>query len=134
LKRFSTQKPTFSPFFDDAQYAGAYKSKDCDGSLTAPHKPLYLILLYREQPILHQPFRLLTTLIDIDELMTTWRYRHALMVQRMIGTKIGTGGSSGHQYLKHTVDAHRVFLDLFQSFHISYSAFGSTRIARPYQT
>ncbi|MFN3394948.1 MAG: tryptophan 2,3-dioxygenase family protein, partial [Candidatus Thermochlorobacter sp.] len=72
-----------------------------------------LILLYREQPILHQPFRLINTLIEIDELFTTWRYQHAMMVQRMIGTKIGTGGSSGHQYLKQTVDAHRIFTDFF---------------------
>lgn len=72
-----------------------------------------LIFLYREQPILHQPFRLITTLIEIDELLTTWRYQHAMMVQRMIGTKIGTGGSSGHQYLKKTVDAHRIFTDFF---------------------
>ncbi|HET9044718.1 MAG TPA: tryptophan 2,3-dioxygenase family protein, partial [Burkholderiales bacterium] len=42
-----------------------------------------------------------------------WRYRHALMVQRMIGAKIGTGGSSGQDYLRRTVEAHRVFLDFF---------------------
>ena len=58
-----------------------------------------LIHLYRDQPILHLPFRFLTLLVDVDELLATWRYRHALMVHRMIGTKIGTGGSSGHDYL-----------------------------------
>lgn len=72
-----------------------------------------LIMLYRDQPILHQPFRLLTALVDIDELLATWRYRHAIMVQRMIGSKIGTGGSSGHAYLKQTIDAHRIFADFF---------------------
>jgi tryptophan 2,3-dioxygenase len=35
------------------------------------------------------------------------------MVHRMIGSKIGTGGSSGHQYLMATVDRHRIFTDLF---------------------
>ena len=54
-----------------------------------------LIHLYRDQPILHLPFRFLTLLVDVDELLATWRYRHALMVHRMIGTKIGTGGSVG---------------------------------------
>ncbi len=72
-----------------------------------------LICLYRDQPILHQPYRLLTVLMEIDELFTIWRYRHALMVQRMIGTKIGTGGSSGHEYLKTTAENHKVFADLF---------------------
>ena len=35
------------------------------------------------------------------------------MVHRMIGTKIGTGGSSGQDYLKATVEAHRIFTDYF---------------------
>jgi tryptophan 2,3-dioxygenase len=72
-----------------------------------------LIELYRDEPILHLPFRLLTALKDMDEQWTTWRYRHALMVQRMIGNKIGTGGSSGHSYLKATTEEHKIFVDLF---------------------
>jgi tryptophan 2,3-dioxygenase len=72
-----------------------------------------LIHLYRDQPILHQPFRFLTLLVDVDERLATWRYRHALMVHRMIGTKIGTGGSSGHHYLMSTVERGKVFVDLF---------------------
>jgi tryptophan 2,3-dioxygenase len=70
------------------------------------------ISLYRDQPILAMPYRLIAALIDMDELFTSWRYRHALMVHRMIGTKIGTGGSSGYHYLKATADKHRVFMDL----------------------
>src|SRR5262245_48837440 len=54
-----------------------------------------LITLYRDEPMLHLPFRLLSALMDIDESFTSWRYRHALMVQRMIGNKLGTGGSTG---------------------------------------
>jgi tryptophan 2,3-dioxygenase len=70
------------------------------------------IFLYRDQPILMMPYRFLAALIDVDELFTTWRYRHALMVHRMIGTKIGTGGSSGYHYLKSTAENHKVFGDL----------------------
>jgi tryptophan 2,3-dioxygenase len=72
-----------------------------------------MISLYRDEPMLQTPFRLLTTLVNIDENLSLWRYRHALMVNRMIGGKIGTGGSSGQDYLKRTVDAHRIFVDLF---------------------
>ncbi|MDP6169384.1 MAG: tryptophan 2,3-dioxygenase family protein, partial [Candidatus Marinimicrobia bacterium] len=54
----------------------------------------------------------LSRLMDVDELFTTWRQRHALMVRRMIGAKIGTGGSSGHAYLKSTADRHKVFAEL----------------------
>ncbi len=71
-----------------------------------------LINLYRDEPILHGPFNFLTCLIDIDELFTTWRYRHAQMVLRMLGRKIGTGGSSGHGYLSATAEKHHIFTDL----------------------
>ena len=71
------------------------------------------INLYRDEPALHMPFRFLGHLMDIDEGLTNWRNRHALMVQRMIGRKVGTGGSSGHDYLRQTADQHRVFADLF---------------------
>lgn len=70
-----------------------------------------LISLYREEPILHLPFMLISKLIDMDELMTTWRYRHAQMVLRMLGRKIGTGGSSGHEYLMQTALKHQIFVD-----------------------
>ena len=71
-----------------------------------------LIFLYRDEPILHSPFNLLSRIMDVDELFTTWRQRHALMVRRMIGAKIGTGGSSGHAYLQATADRHKVFAEL----------------------
>jgi len=71
------------------------------------------IMLYREKPILNIPYRFLNSLMDIDECFTTWRYRHALMAHRLLGTKIGTGGSSGHQYLKRAAENNRAFKDLY---------------------
>ena len=73
-----------------------------------------LVQLYRDQPALQLPFRLLTALMDMDELFTTWRHRHALMAKRMLGSKVGTGGSSGYQYLKDAAEKHKVFQDFFQ--------------------
>ncbi len=70
------------------------------------------INLYRDEPILHQPFNLLQTLTELDENFTTWRYRHAQMVLRMLGRKIGTGGSSGYDYLHATAVKHHIFSDL----------------------
>lgn len=70
-----------------------------------------LIHLYRDEPILQLPYQLLSKLVDIDEQLTNWRYRHAQMVLRMLGQKIGTGGSSGHEYLLKTATKHQVFLD-----------------------
>ncbi len=69
------------------------------------------INLYRDEPILHLPFQFITCLMDIDNQVTNWRYRHAQMVLRMIGNKIGTGGSSGHEYLAKTASLHQIFTD-----------------------
>ena len=82
-------------------------------SLAAVQAALF-ITVYRDEPVLQLPFRLLTALMDIEETLTLWRYRHALMVRRMIGVKVGTGGSSGYDYLKQTADRHQIFGDLFQ--------------------
>ncbi|MFT4660867.1 MAG: tryptophan 2,3-dioxygenase [Patiriisocius sp.] len=71
-----------------------------------------LINLYREEPILQLPYQLLSSLVEIDELITSWRQRHVQMVMKTIGMKMGTGGSSGHSYLKKTADTHGIFGDL----------------------
>lgn len=70
------------------------------------------ITLYRDQPALQEPHRLLELLMDVDEGFTTWRYRHAQMVLRMIGRRIGTGGSAGAKYLEKSAERSRVFGDL----------------------
>ncbi len=72
-----------------------------------------LIHLYREEPILQLPYQLLSVILDIEENFTTWRYRHAQMVLRMIGRKTGTGGSSGSEYLRKTAEKHHIFSDLY---------------------
>lgn len=71
-----------------------------------------MINLYNEEPLLQFPYRFLIGLVDIDELLTTWRYRHSQMVMRMLGRKVGTGGSSGHEYLHATAVKHHIFTDL----------------------
>ena len=70
------------------------------------------IQLYRDEPILQLPHHLLMQLINVDQLFTSWRNRHRLLVFRMIGVKIGTGGSTGNAYLKKTAEKHSVFRDI----------------------
>lgn len=74
-----------------------------------------MITFYRDEPRFSQPHQLLMLLMDIDSLITKWRYNHVIMVQRMIGSQqLGTGGSSGYQYLRSTLsDRYKVFIDLF---------------------
>jgi tryptophan 2,3-dioxygenase len=52
-------------------------------------------------------------LVDIDEGIQEWRYRHVKMVERTIGHKVGTGGSSGVEYLASTL-FNPVFKDLWE--------------------
>lgn len=71
-----------------------------------------LINLYRDEPILQMPYLFINRLLEVEDLLTTWRFRHAQMVLRMLGRKTGTGGSSGHKYLRKTADEHKIFVDL----------------------
>lgn len=95
---------------------GAYDKLRTSGAWTFSRRALEAALfvnLYRDEPALQIPFRILQAVMDIDEAMTNWRTRHALMALRMIGQKVGTGGSSGHAYLSAAASKHKVFGDLF---------------------
>jgi tryptophan 2,3-dioxygenase len=50
-----------------------------------------------------EPAEVCEALIDIDEGVQEWRYRHVKMVERIIGAKTGTGGSAGSSYLRSTL-------------------------------
>jgi tryptophan 2,3-dioxygenase len=69
-----------------------------------------LIEIYRRDP---KNAELCERLVDLDEGMQEWRYRHVKMVERTIGTKHGTGGSAGAAYLRGTV-GHNLFPDLWE--------------------
>ena len=70
------------------------------------------IMLYRGYPVLQLPFQLLNNLLETDEQLSTWRYRHMGMVHRMIGMRIGTGGSTGRDYLAAALGRHYIFKEL----------------------
>lgn len=59
-----------------------------------------LIDIYNNSPVIAQFCELL---VDLDEGLQEWRYRHVKMVERTLGHKMGTGGSSGAQYLQSTL-------------------------------
>jgi tryptophan 2,3-dioxygenase len=86
-----------------------------DGRGTVPPAAMraaLFITLYRNLPIFHLPFELLNTLSEIDELLSNWRYRHFMMVRRMIGLRVGTGGTSGAGYLEGTLSQHYAFREI----------------------
>lgn len=112
IQEIEATREMFRSFFDPAKYEELRTEGRFRFSYEAVHAAL-LIKLYRNEPAFTLPFQLLTALQDIDELMATWRYRHSLMAHRMLGRKIGTGGSTGARYLKEATDKHRIFGDLF---------------------
>ncbi|XP_054929372.2 tryptophan 2,3-dioxygenase isoform X2 [Dermacentor andersoni] len=114
LSSVAKKRETFDTLFDVNKH-NALLSR---GERRLSHQAMkgaMMIFLYRDQPRFHQPYYLLTLLMDTDSLLTKWRYNHVQMVQRMIGSQqFGTGGSSGYQYLRSTLsDRYKVFLDLF---------------------
>lgn len=111
LKMIGDSDTYFQTVLDEKHHSEQVEKGELSLSYKATMAAL-LINLYRDEPILRMPYLLLTRLVEIDELFTTWRYRHAQMVMRMLGRKIGTGGSSGHKYLKDTAEKHTIFLDL----------------------
>jgi len=62
-----------------------------------------LLKVYVEADQHYDLYMTLEALIDMDERFMLWRYRHVAMVERMIGTRRGTGGSSGVKYLTQTL-------------------------------
>lgn len=103
---------TFDALFSPEKYKELQAQKHFRLQYEALHAAL-LVQLYREQPLFQLPFEILQSFMDLDELMTQWRYRHSLMAHRMLGQKIGTGGSSGHQYLQQATEKHKIFTDFF---------------------
>jgi tryptophan 2,3-dioxygenase len=112
LQQWEESAAVFASLFNPETYAQLQTSGQRTLSQKATLGALF-ILLYRHEGILQEPYRLLTTLISIDEKLTAWRYRHALMAHRLLGSKVGTGSSSGHSYLQRSSENSRIFVDLF---------------------
>ncbi|XP_034477391.1 tryptophan 2,3-dioxygenase [Drosophila innubila] len=114
LMDIEKRREVYRSIFDPAVHEAMVKRGDRRFSHGALQGAI-MITFYRDEPRFSQPHQLLTLLMDIDSLITKWRYNHVIMVQRMIGSQqLGTGGSSGYQYLRSTLsDRYKVFLDLF---------------------
>jgi len=67
----------------------------------SPEVQRILVEVYKKNPTVAQ---IVERLVDLDEGFMEWRYRHVKMVQRTIGTKPGTGGSAGAEYLLTTLN------------------------------
>ena len=98
---------------NNAYFDSIFSQAAADRSLSpAACRSALFIMLYRGYPLLQLPFQVLNQLLEIDEQLSTWRYRHMSMVHRMIGSRIGTGGSTGKDYLGSALERHHIFREI----------------------
>jgi tryptophan 2,3-dioxygenase len=90
---------------------------------------------YRELPLLAWPQEVLARLVEVEQAFLIFRQRHARMVERVIGRRVGTGGSTGLDYLEQTATAYRIFGDLWaaRTFLVPKSALPPLGDRRPYE-
>lgn len=112
LKDFDLTMSQYEAIFDPSKHDSVPRRGERRLSHRAFQAALF-INLYRDLPALQEPHRMLELLMDLDEGFTAWRYRHAQMALRMIGRRIGTGGSAGAKYLEKSAERSKVFSDLF---------------------
>ncbi len=108
----------------DARYRAAadstasfLRAEDADaaqrGRVRRIRAALVLIEGYRELPLLAWPREVVDAIVALEQAFVIFRQRHARMVERIIGRRIGTGGSAGVDYLDQTALKYRVFHDVW---------------------
>lgn len=105
-----TEGEKFNFDYFKEQLLGDEKKPEWSLSPKARRAALF-IMLYRDYPLLQMPYNLMNVLLEIDNTLSAWRYRHMNMVHRMIGTRTGTGGSTGKDYLRGALNSHYIFAE-----------------------
>ena len=104
----------------EGQLAGAQRhldAEDVEPDQRAFMRRLRAAILFvdsnRELPLLSWPGAIIDGLIECEQAMLAFRQRHARMVERVIGRRVGTGGSDGVAYLDQTALQYRVFTEIW---------------------
>ena len=77
-----------------------------------PQVEAAFLTVYREPDRYWELYQLAEKLVDLDDAMATWRHKHVVTVERVIGGKRGTGGTAGVSYLQATL-VKRAFPELW---------------------
>ncbi len=115
LMRRLTEPPLNSAFLTFLEVSGHDVPRESVEAAAAtpgyedPRIQQVLVRVYRHDPAARA---VCEGLLDLDEALQDWRYRHVKLVERQIGAKTGTGGSSGVDYLRTTL-FRPVFPDLW---------------------
>ncbi|WP_207062909.1 tryptophan 2,3-dioxygenase family protein [Motiliproteus sp. SC1-56] len=110
VRELSETIARFDGLFDSVRYAQLRADNKVRFSQEAMLAALF-IQLYRDEPVLQQPFRVLNRLVAVDEGLCTWRYQNTLMIKRLLGRC--NNGLSGAASTRLGPEPPRVFEDLF---------------------
>lgn len=80
--------------------------------VASPEVEAAFLAVYRDPERYWELYQLGEKLVDLDDAMATWRHKHVLTVERIIGGKMGTGGTAGVSYLQSTLSK-RAFPELW---------------------
>ena len=105
-ERYKDERERMRSFLEPADEEGGERTRRLRAAIL-------FITTYRELPLLAWPREVLDSLVEMEQVFTIFRQRHARMVERVIGRRTGTGGSAGVDYLDQTALHYRVFRDLW---------------------
>src|SRR5690242_18447773 len=100
------------PSLREAAIAALQRAGFDVGDASVPALAAAWLEVYRDADRWFELYELAEKLIDIDDALASWRHKHVLTVERIIGNKRGTGGSEGAPYLRSTLDK-RIFPELW---------------------
>jgi tryptophan 2,3-dioxygenase len=115
LERRLREPSLHDVFFDALRAMGKLQSDD-----SATERQLFdararaVLSLYRDERSNRDWIDVCERLTEFDELVVSWRLRHIQLVERVIGMRMGTGGTAGASYLKHTLDK-KFFPELWEA-------------------
>ncbi len=122
--RYADEKAAVRAFFGSSDDAAVTHRRRVRAAMV-------FIETYRELPLLAWPREVLDSIVEVEQFFIVFRQRHARMVERVIGRRVGTGGSAGVDYLDQTALHYRVFRDLWAVRTLQLPRTAAPRLRRP---
>lgn len=97
-------EPTILDEFYGLLRRRGFSMPEGDGDESRDQRIRGMLRIYQEPDANYDLYLLCEALVEYDEFWSLWRLHHVTMVERMIGSKPGTGGSDGVSYLRTTTD------------------------------
>ncbi len=120
---YQDANPNLAPSQKTAAHRQCERAKDearryllgGDDAANRAHQSFVFIASYRREPLLRWPNALIDAVIEFEQNFRSFRFRHARLVERMIGARTGSGGSAGVAYLDATSRKYKIFGQLLEA-------------------